>query len=311
MDADWPHIAVLIPTYRRREDLRRCLQAVRQQLRPAHQIVVVLRPDDEEAQQAVNDSGASADVTLAFVSVPGQIAALNAGLRAVRTDVVAFTDDDAAPRPDWLERIAAHFRGDLSLGGLGGRDWIHQHGRLESGSERVVGVITWYGRLIGNHHLGAGPSREVDVLKGANMSFRVSALEGIRFDERLRGSGAQVFNELGVCLAVKKRGWRIVYDPTLAVDHYPAVRHDEDKRNFFSRAAIGHAAYNETLTLSEHLPRQRRIVFLLWALIVGNRAAPGLMNWARLLVIERRTATARFVATIEGRFSAWAASRRQ
>lgn len=309
MEHSWPRIAVLIPTYRRRKDLRRCLDAVSRQVRPADQVVVVMRPDDEESRHAVEEGGRS-DVTRVFVHTPGQIAALNEGLRAVQTDVVAITDDDAAPRPEWLQLIAAHFRRDPLLGGLGGRDWIHQHGRLEDGAKRVVGIVTWYGRLVGNHHLGAGPSREVDVLKGANMSFRMSALNGVRFDERLRGTGAQVFNELGVCLAVKKRGWRIVYDPSLAVDHYPAVRHDEDKRNFFSRTAIANAAHNETMTLSEHLPPGRRFLFLLWALLVGNRAVPGLANWFRLLMLEGYTATPRFLATLAGRLSGWAASRR-
>jgi len=306
-----PRVAVVVPTYRRRDDLTRCLAALRRQARAPDQVVVVARPDDDESLSAIRQT-APGEVTLALVQQPGQIAALNQGLQTLRgdIDVVAFTDDDAAPREDWLAQIADHFRRDASLGGLGGRDWIHQCGRLEDGAKRVVGVVTWYGRCVGNHHLGVGPVREVDVLKGANMSFRVSALRGIRFDERLRGTGAQVFNELGVCLAVKKRGWKIAYDPKLAVDHYPAARHDEDKRNSFSPAAVGNAAYNETLALAEHLPVGRRLVFAGWALLVGNRAAPGIMNWLRLLVIERATATPRFMATLAARWSAFAASRR-
>jgi GT2 family glycosyltransferase len=306
MEPSWPRIAVLIPTYRRREDLKRCLDAVAQQVRSPEQIIVVARPEDLEAHGVLAEFR-SAQLIIVQVATPGVVAALNAGLQAVRADVVAFTDDDAAPRPDWLQRIAEHFRKNPSLGGVGGRDWIFQHGRPERGAKRVVGVITWYGRCVGNHHLGIGPIREVDSLKGVNMSFRVSALEGIRFDERLRGTGAQVFNELGVSLAVKRKGWQLLYDPELAVDHYPSVRHDEDRRNHFSRVAVSNAAYNETLLLTEHLTSLRRLFFMLWALVVGTHAAPGLVNWLRLLVIERRTATARFLATISGRLSGWGA----
>jgi glycosyltransferase involved in cell wall biosynthesis len=239
----------------------------------------------------------------------GVVAALNAGLEHVNADVVAFTDDDAAPRPDWLQRIEAHFAADAMLGGLGGRDWIHQHGALEDGSESVVGKIRWYGRAVGNHHLGTGTPREVDTLKGVNMSFRTEALRGIRFDSRLRGSGAQVGNELGVSLAVKKRGWRLVYDPRLAVDHFPSVRHDEDRRNTFSTVAIRNAAFNESLLLSEYLALPQSVLFLLWALLVGTRGAPGIVQWLRLLGSERRTATARFIATATGRVAGWAAAR--
>jgi len=306
MEPGWPRIAVLIPTYRRREDLKRCLGAVERQSRPADQIIVVVRFEDSESHEVLAEVD-SRRLTTVQVPAPGVVAALNAGLGAVQADVVAFTDDDAAPRPEWLQRIAEHFRADPTLGGVGGRDWIYQHGRLESGTKKVVGVITWYGRCIGNHHLGTGPIREVDALKGVNMSFRVSALEGVRFDERLRGTGAQVFNELGVSLAVKRKGWKLKYDPELAVDHYPSVRHDEDRRNHFSVAAVSNAAHNETLLLAEHFGPARRFLFLLWAFVVGTHAAPGLVNWLRLLMLERRTATARFVAAISGRLSGWGA----
>lgn len=303
-------LAVIVPTYRRPRDLSRCLEALNRQSRPVDQLVVVVRADDEESRRLLaNHESRSQSMCAVAVKAEGVVAALNAGLEHVKADVVAFTDDDAAPRADWLQRIEAQFVSDSALGGLGGRDWIYQHGALENGSEEVVGKISWFGRAVGNHHLGTGAPREVDTLKGVNMSFRTVALEGIRFDDRLRGSGAQVGNELGVSLAVKKRGWKLIYDPQLAVDHFPSVRHDEDKRNAFSAAAIHNAVFNESLLLSEYLSFPRNVLFLLWALLVGTRAAPGVIQWLRLLRSEWRTATRRFIATAAGRVSGWAAAR--
>ena len=56
------------------------------------------------------------------------------------------------------------------------------------------------------------------------MSFRRGAVEGIRFDERLRGTRAQQRADCAFCLVVKRAGWRLIYDPAVAVDHYPAPR---------------------------------------------------------------------------------------
>jgi GT2 family glycosyltransferase len=303
-------IAVIVPTYRRPDDLARCLQAIAKQLRPAEQVIVVRREGDEVTGAVLSGPGAgSLGLTVVTVAIGGVVAALNAGLRAVNADVVAFTDDDAAPRPDWLLQIAARFAADRALGGLGGRDWVHQHGRLESDSRRVVGRITWIGRCIGHHHLGVGPPREVDALKGVNMSFRVQALDGVRFDTRLRGTGAQVCNELGVSLAVKRRGWKLVYDPQIAVDHYPSVRHDEDKRNSFCAEAVYNAVFNETLLLCEHLGVCRRCAFIGWALLVGPHSSPGLIQWPRLLLTQPQTAAARFRATWAARIAGWRAAR--
>jgi cellulose synthase/poly-beta-1,6-N-acetylglucosamine synthase-like glycosyltransferase len=299
---DAQRIALVVPTYRRPEDLARCLKAVGDQQRRPDQLIVVCREGDQPTAAVLRRPEAmQLKPTVVTVRVSGVVAALNAALEAVDADIVAFTDDDAAPRCDWLTRIAAGYAADCVLGGLGGRDLVHQHGRTETGAKRVVGRLTWFGRCIGEHHLGVGPAREVDALKGVNMSFRVAALQGISFDARLRGSGAQVGNELGVSLAVKRRGWKLVYDPAIVVDHYPAVRHDEDQRNTFCSEAIYNAAFNEALLLSEHLRGWRRRTYSAWSAIIGHRASPGLLQYARLLANEPRTATARYRAARAGR----------
>lgn len=303
-------IALIVPTFRRPEDLRRCLRAIANQRRMADQVIVVRREGDEltaEALQGPLPQGLS--LTIVTVRTTGVVAALNAGLEMANAGIIAFTDDDAAPRPDWLLRVAGRFAADPRLGGLGGRDWVHQHGRTEDGAKRTVGRITWFGRCIGHHHLGVGPAREVDTLKGVNMSFRADALREVRFDTRLRGSGAQVSNEMGVSLAVKRQGWKLLYDPEIAVDHYPSVRHDEDQRDTFSGEAVYNSAFNETLLLCEHFGRWRRYLFLSWALAVGHQASPGLFQWPRLLISEPHTATTRLRLTCAARIAGWLAAR--
>jgi GT2 family glycosyltransferase len=302
-------IALIVPTYRRPADLQRCLEAVASQRRPADQVIVVMRENDEPTRPIIQAADPDQQwVTVVTVRAPGVVAALNAGLAVAQADIIAFTDDDAAPHPDWLQQIAARFASDPRLGGVGGRDFVYQCGRLENDLRGVVGRITWFGRSIGHHHLGTGRCREVDALKGVNMSFRAAALEGVSFDTRLLGSGAQVCNELGVSLAVKRRGWQLVYDPAIAVDHYPAMRHDEDRRNTFCAEAVHNAAFNEALLLCEHFGPWRRHVFMAWALVIGHRAAPGLAQWLRLCAIEPGTATTRFAASWRGRIAGWRAS---
>jgi glycosyltransferase involved in cell wall biosynthesis len=299
-------LAVIVPTYRRPADLERCLRAIARQTRAPDQLIIVVRAEDAAAH-AVLGKAELADLAprIVTVLVSGVVAALNAGLAAADADIIAFTDDDAAPRPEWLRQIEAGFAADPGLGGLGGRDWVYQHGHLEDASEPTVGRITWFGRCIGNHHLGVGPAREVDALKGVNMSFRSRALAGVQFDTRLRGSGAQVCNELGVALAVKRGGWRLRYDPQIAVDHYPSVRHDEDRRNTFSAEALYNATFNETLLLCEHFPYWRRLAYLLVSLGVGQRVTPGLLQWVRLLPSEGPMATTRLRIAWAARLAGW------
>ncbi|MEO0683984.1 MAG: glycosyltransferase family A protein, partial [Cyanobacteria bacterium J06649_11] len=175
-------IAVIIPTYRRSQDLARCLKALQNQTRPADEVIVVVRDTDTETWSFLTAFD-SKDLGLrsATVSITGVVAAMNTGLDAATADIVAFTDDDAAPHLDWLARIESHYLANEQVGGVGGRDWVYHGTDLEDGSSRTVGQVHWFGRVIGNHHIGTGEAREVDVLKGVNMSFRRAAIQKWHF----------------------------------------------------------------------------------------------------------------------------------
>ncbi|WP_028225259.1 glycosyltransferase family 2 protein [Paraburkholderia ferrariae] len=272
-------VTVLVPTYRRPDDLARCLSALLRQARAPGQIVVVARADDAATHACLADhvTPRVLNVEVAIVEEPGQVAALNRGLEAATGDVVAITDDDAAPRADWVERIAAAFEADARLGALGGRDWVHEEGRVLDGERELVGKLQRSGRIVGNHHLGVGTAREVDLLKGANMSYRREAIAGLRFDRRLRGTGAQTHNDMAFSLSVKRAGWKLVYDPRVAVDHYPAPRPGEDPRNAQTLASMRNAAFNLHLILRGHLPPLHRETAWWWYALVGTRVYPGLL----------------------------------
>lgn len=304
-------LTVLVPTYRRPADLRRCLVALEAQRRRPDQVVVVARRDD-----AVTDALLRArrpeplPIQVVPTEAPGQVAALNAGLRAAAGDVVAILDDDAAPWPDWLERIEAHFRGAPRLGGLGGRDMIRADWFAPVRETRHVGRISWYGRWVGQAHRGAGPAREVDLLKGCNMSFRREATRGIWFDRRLKGDGAQWFNDAAFTLAVKRAGWKVVYDPAVRVDHYLGARPEGDGRESETPADVYGVVYNETLILLEHLSPVRRAALLGFGFTIGTRRAPGLLQWLRSALVGRRRDREYHGAALCARLDAWREFRR-
>ena len=302
-------ISVLVPTFRRTDDLRRCLDALAAQSRLADEVIVTVRPaDDLQTVQMLEERQAAGEplpLRTVPLSVPGQVAALNAGVEAARGDVIAITDDDAAPHPDWLARIEEHFARDAHVGAVGGRDWpCHDPAQMRD-ARSLVGRVQWHGRTVGNHHLGVGHAREVEMLKGVNMSYRRAALgDTIRFDTRLRGNGSEINNDMAFSLAVRRAGWKVIYDPLVAVDHHPAARHDEDQRGAFNAFAATNIVHNETVTLLEYLPPARRMVYFGWALLVGVRAFPGVLHALHAALVHRAPhAGAQWRATLKGRFA--------
>lgn len=329
---------VLVPTWRRPDDLARCLDGLAAQTRLPDEVVVTARADDHETWRALRGRTAGEPTPRAIrVNAPGVVASLNAGLRAASGELIAIIDDDAVARPDWLERIERHLREDTGLGAVGGRDWMHEargyrtvgdsslRGALIGALERllpgtisaraghlehlletpdqVVGKVHWFGRLVGNHHLDVTMPREVDVLKGANMAVRREALAGLELEEGLRGSGMQMHWELQLCMALKRAGWRLLYDPAIAVDHHPAARFDEDQRVGRPLVALQNEVYNQTFTLLRGLDWPRKLTSLVYGLAVGTRHAPGLVTGLEQTLRGRRRPGA-FVACTRVRLQA-------
>ncbi len=305
-------ISVVIPTYRRPEGLRRCLWSLKEQIRTADEIIVICRAEDDASLFVVNQMNtAGIPLVVKHPHAPGVVAAYNLGIEQSGGTIITFIDDDAVASPDWLLRIAQAFDRDSALAGVGGRDRVYVEGQRLRGRKKIVGKVQRFGRVIGNHHLGAGPVRKVDVLKGVNMSFRRSAVAATRFDRSLLGAGAQAECELAFCLELRRKGATLLYDPAIVVDHYPAERHDNDQRQGFSSEAQFNIAYNETIAVLDYLSFSARVAFYVWAILIGTRLVPGMGQMVRLPFLAERKPLRAIVISLAGRLSGWRAWRRR
>lgn len=104
-----PVVSVVIPTYRRPDLLANCLRAVLAQQFQGRPFEVIVADDghDEATRAAVEVLQAEAPlgVALRYLRPPsgrGPAVARNAGWRAARAPLIAFTDDDTVPARGWL-----------------------------------------------------------------------------------------------------------------------------------------------------------------------------------------------------------------
>jgi glycosyltransferase involved in cell wall biosynthesis len=307
-------IGVIVAAYRRPGPLAMCLDGIRSQTHPAAEVVVVVDDTDHASARLVAERAADwPELRSVRPHDHGTVVAYNCGLAAAQSQLVAFVDDDAVPEPDWLARIIRTFERDERIAAVGGRDVVVENGGVLQRRGRLrpaiwpvpVGRIQWFGRMIANHHVGEGKPRDVDVLKGVNMSFRRTLVIAHGFDGRVRGRGAQVHLELSACLPLRGQGLRIVYDPAIVVLHYPAPREAGDARTDIGTDAIANAAHNETLAILEYFGPMQRAVFAAWGLLIGTTPAPGLAVLARDISVGRPAAWRRFAAAQRGRAAAW------
>jgi len=267
-------------------------------LLPDEVIVVHRLTGDEETAEAASTWMSQQGVAtrrVVTVDVPGVIAAMEVGVRHAQCDVVLLLDDDIEIHADWLER-ATQYYADPAVVGVGGRDIVSIDPNPPAS---IVGKVTWYGKAVGNHQRGYGPARQVDILKGANMSMR---REYCVFDHRLRGLGAQVYWEFQVCLRARRLGKTLVYDPACTVDHYPAERYDEDRRHAPLKQARLNACHNETYVLLTYLRWWQRIAYLLYTSFIGHRSNLTVARWVvGLLRGERATLGDHLIPSYQGK----------
>lgn len=276
-------VSVLIPTYGRPAALERALGSLWRQTRPPEEVIVAAWAGDEPTRRlftrlADQDRVEPRDglSSIVLTEQNSVTAKENAALAAAAGRIVCFMDDDAIARPDWLERLVAHYL-DPRVGAVGGRDVVWLDGVPLEPAATEVGRVRWFGRLIGNHHAAVWGAREVDFLKGVNMSFRRDLVTSL--DERLAGAVPYGF-EIDLGLQVRSLGYRVIYDPGIVVDHYPTTHYGAD-------APIAWAVnHNQTYVLLKRLPAIRKLAFLAYTFLLGDRNSIGLARVPLALLAE-------------------------
>ena len=64
-------------------------------------------------------------------------------------------------------------------------------------------------------------------------------------------------------------------------------------------------AYNETLVLLENLTGIKKIVTIIYAVMVGTLFAPGPVQWLRLILRREKQPWLRLCASFKGRWEGW------
>jgi glycosyltransferase involved in cell wall biosynthesis len=270
-DVPTPSSSVVVCTRHRPTALARCLSGLAELDHPSYEVIVVDNSDgDESAKQLADRVGAQ----YVLERRVGVSRARNAGARAARGDIVAFTDDDAVPDPAWLRCHADA----LCDGGLSATT-----GRVVS-IEPTSAASRAY-ESVGGDDLGP-TAFEVDrrsphwfelanfggVGVGGNIAFRRALLDGgwgfredLGLGNRILGEEHYAFFEL------IRAGHAIAYVPEAIVRHEPPVDlADVECRKRRTLRSI--SAYVAMLVVEERGYRLRATKYA-WGALSGRRRA--------------------------------------
>jgi glycosyltransferase involved in cell wall biosynthesis len=140
-------------------------------------------------------------------------AARQLGVTTATGDVVAYTDSDCIPSPDWLQRIAARFDEYPDLDGIGGRVFLATpRNEIQRYSAEVFETIMQF------------PERELFVTRkgmagsfaGANCAYRKQTLLAAG---GFRDEFTNHAEEIDLFWRLIDRGAQLLFDPLLRVEH--------------------------------------------------------------------------------------------
>lgn len=232
-----PSATVAICTRDRPDDVARALPALAGLEGGPYNILVVDNCPSSGATRAI--VAGWPEVEYIREDRPGLNAARNRALREARTDIVAFSDDDAAPEPGWLQALLRNFDHRLVLGAAGLTLPLELETDAQEWFERYTPFGRGYFRRVFDP-ADCSPHAAGKVGAGANMALRRDVLELVGpFDEALdAGTPTRSGGDHEMFSRILARGYRMIYDPA-AVSHHRHRRSWEQLRSTVEGYGIG------------------------------------------------------------------------
>ncbi len=240
-------VSVVIGTYNRARLLEGTLEALASQEVPDSlewEIIVVDNNSRDATPQVVTafSKAVAARVSYAFEPRRGLSHARNRGIREARGSLIAFTDDDVLPAPNWIAQVAAAID-RWNAQGLGGRilprweasppPWLTANRSLLAGLAimdfEASGLLTL-------------PLARQPQVWGANMAFRRELFERVGgFDPRRGIVGKKLFRgeEIDLINRALESGLKIAYDAAPTVFH--RIGPDRMRKAYFRKLTFDEA----------------------------------------------------------------------
>lgn len=248
-------VSVVVCTRNRAAALKAAIEAYRRVTTTVPwELIVVDNGSTDETAAALIDLAAAFPIPLrvVFERSKGLCRARNAGWRAARAPVIAFSDDDCYPAPEFIDCIDENFAQD-DLGFVGGRVLLFDP------EDFPITIQPKDSRI----DIAAGEFIESGLIHGANLAVRRSVLEALGgFDELLgAGTSCPAGDDTDFVNRASAAGFAGAYDPRPVVFHHHRRRTPREVGYLIRAYNIGRGAYFMKAMLDQ---RRRTVASRQW-----------------------------------------------
>jgi len=207
-----PLVSVIIPVFNDSDSLKRCLNLLSLQTYPkdSFEIIVV---DNGSAESPSEASSGIVNCRLLSTPKKGSYCARNRGLEDARGSIIAFTDADCRPEPDWIESGVSYLETHPECSYLGGLIELEYRDPSRKSASEVYESLHAFRQK--------GFVEQVGFAATANLFVRQAVFDTVGgFKESLRSGGDMEFGRRAL-----GAGFGQAYSPRTVIRHDARYRY--------------------------------------------------------------------------------------
>lgn len=277
-------LSLVVCTRNRADQLRRTLEKIAKiESSRIWELVLVENACTDHTSEVVSNfmEGTSLHVQRVVEPEPGKGNALNSGCETAAGEIIALTDDDCYPEPDYVDAVMTVFE-SRDVGFLGGR--VLRYDRSDADFSVRKGAKS--------ELLPAHTFPKTGFIIGANMAFRREVFRSIGGYDEMMGAGTSfVCADIEFCARASDRGWRGGYFPQPTVYHHHGRKPGRDVAELHEVYDWGRGAYYAKTLLDLPTLRRQCLKWWYWDLKIARPGQTRREVFGALSYLARRAAS--------------------
>ena len=215
--SDEPTVSIILVFYNQAHLSLLCLESIAKNADVSYEVIIVDNNSNDstiELLKALENA-----IIIKNEENLGFVKAVNLAARQARGRYFLLLNNDATLEPDALSRGTAVFKTQKKVGAVGGKI------KLLDGSLQEAGSIIWDdGTCTGYGRNGNPDSPEFNFMRDVDYCSGAFLLTSNEMFHKLNGLDENFspayYEETDFCVRIKKRGFRVIYEPSVQIIHY-------------------------------------------------------------------------------------------